>query len=92
MPGCRKSHLIFQNFLEEAHYPLLAPLSKIPGSAPELVFERIEVMSVAVAYPWNFISTSDWRALKRFAYRLLLTPGCQLPVQETIETSTHWWW
>jgi len=42
MPDCRKSHLIFQNFLESSPAgalfgdlpPYWAPLSKIPGSAP----------------------------------------------------------
>jgi len=44
MPDCRKSHLIFQNFvgrppdpppaLGSGLRPLTAPLSKIPGSAP----------------------------------------------------------
>jgi len=39
MPDCRKSHLIFQNFLGMLQTPAVArfgasPLSKIPVSAP----------------------------------------------------------
>jgi len=53
MPDCRKSHLIFQNFLGRppagarafgtpfgASPPYLVPLSNIPGSAPAKVHQR----------------------------------------------------